>query len=83
MRVATTADLLETFDHVVVLMMENRSFDNLFGHLYDGVPFPLGKTFEGAQGRWNPDHKGDGRIATSLTRDPHEPRLLRAVWRSA
>lgn len=69
----TTEDLLDTFDHVVVLMMENRSFDNLFGHLYDGVPLPLGKTFEGAQGRWNPDHKGDGRIATSLTRDPREP----------
>ncbi len=70
---ATTQELLDKFDHVVVLMMENRSFDNLFGHLYDGYPFPLGKTFEGAQGRWNPDHKGQGRIATSLTRDPHEP----------
>lgn len=70
---ATTQELLDTFDHVVVLMMENRSFDNLFGHLYDGYPFPLGKTFEGAQGRWNPDHKGQGRIATSLTSDPHEP----------
>ncbi len=25
---------LDTFDHVVVLMLENRSFDNLLGHLY-------------------------------------------------
>lgn len=70
---ATTNDFLDKFDHVVVLMMENRSFDNLFGHLYDGYPFPLGKTFEGAQGQWNPDHNGKGRFATSLTRDPHEP----------
>ena len=23
------------FDHLVVLMLENRSFDNLFGYLYD------------------------------------------------
>ncbi|NKB65366.1 MAG: hypothetical protein GKR95_25785 [Gammaproteobacteria bacterium] len=30
---------LGTFDHVVVLMLENRSFDNLLGYLYeDGVP---------------------------------------------
>ena len=39
---------LNTFDHVVVLMLENRSFDNLLGYLYeDGVP--PGKQFEGLQ----------------------------------
>ena len=27
---------LGTFDHLVVLMMENRSFDNLLGYLYEG-----------------------------------------------
>lgn len=26
---------LDAFDHVIVLMMENRSFDNLLGHLYE------------------------------------------------
>jgi phospholipase C len=26
---------LETFDHLIVLMLENRSFDNLFGYLYE------------------------------------------------
>ena len=39
--------MLNTFDHVVVLMLENRSFDNLLGYLYpEGVPAnaPLGKT---------------------------------------
>lgn len=36
------------FDHVVVLMLENRSFDNLLGYLYqDGVPD--GKSFAGLQ----------------------------------
>ena len=31
---------LDHFDHVVVLMLENRSFDNLLGYLYqqEGVP---------------------------------------------
>lgn len=43
-----TKSPLDSFDHVVVLMLENRSFDNLLGYLYqDGVP--EGKTFEGLQ----------------------------------
>lgn len=47
-------DMLDTFDHVVVLMLENRSFDNLLGYMYpNGVPAdaPLGKTFEGVTGQ--------------------------------
>jgi phospholipase C len=47
-------DVLDTFDHVVVLMLENRSFDNLLGYMYpNGVPAsaPLGKTFEGVTGK--------------------------------
>ena len=52
-------DMLDTFDHVVVLMLENRSFDNLLGYMYPkGVPAdaPLGKTFEGVAGKnyYNP-----------------------------
>ncbi len=44
----------DKFDHVVVLMLENRSFDNLLGYLYqDGVQ--AGKQFEGLQnGQSNP-----------------------------
>ena len=39
---------LDCVDHIVVLMLENRSFDNLLGYLYeDGVP--KGKKFEGLQ----------------------------------
>lgn len=37
----STSSGLDTFNHAVVLMLENRSFDNLLGYLYDdknGVP---------------------------------------------
>jgi len=41
---------LDTFKNVVVLMLENRSFDNLLGYLYeDGVP--AGKKYEGLQNK--------------------------------
>lgn len=47
----TASNPLDHFDHVVVLMLENRSFDNLLGYLYkpeDLKPdFPLGKKFAG------------------------------------
>lgn len=35
------------FDHLVVLMGENRSFDNLLGYLYTADDLPDGETFEG------------------------------------
>ncbi|TDN93038.1 alkaline phosphatase family protein [Microbacterium sp. BK668] len=35
------------FDHVVVLMGENRSFDNLLGWLYTPETLPAGETFDG------------------------------------
>lgn len=40
---------LDSFDHVVVLMLENRSFDNLLGYLYPEIPpnAPLGKSYAG------------------------------------
>jgi phospholipase C len=50
---------LNTFDYVVVLMLENRSFDNLFGYLYrEGIPND--KNFEGVVGKElsNPDITG-------------------------
>ena len=45
--VAPTARQVPGFDHVVVLMCENRSFDNLLGWLYMKENLPDGKTFEG------------------------------------
>ncbi|MET0843699.1 MAG: alkaline phosphatase family protein [Mycetocola sp.] len=35
------------FDHLVVLMFENRSFDNLLGRLYEDVDPPHGQSFDG------------------------------------
>ncbi len=46
---------LEKIKHIVVLMLENRSFDNLLGWLYDGEEPPRGQQFEGLHsGLWNP-----------------------------
>src|SRR5262245_24159038 len=51
---------LDRFDHVVVLMMENRSFDHMLGFLYEPGNVPNGQAFEGAAGRdlSNPIPKG-------------------------
>ncbi|MDR5701439.1 alkaline phosphatase family protein [Agromyces aerolatus] len=38
------------WDHLVVVMFENRSFDNLLGHLYAADELPAGQTFAGLQG---------------------------------
>lgn len=39
---------LDKFDYIVVLMMENRSFDNMLGYLYTPEnPPPYGQEFEG------------------------------------
>lgn len=46
---------LKNVKHIVVLMLENRSFDNLLGWLYDGEEPPRGQEFEGLhEGLWNP-----------------------------
>lgn len=42
------ADNLDKFDYVVVLMLENRSFDNVLGYLYTPEnPPPYGQSYEG------------------------------------
>jgi phospholipase C len=47
-----STNVLDTFDHVVVLMLENRSFDNLLGYLYSQeYPVPPGNQFEGVDGK--------------------------------
>ncbi len=38
---------LDSFEHVVVLMLENRSFDNLLGYLYPKGQVPNDQKFEG------------------------------------
>lgn len=46
---------LKNIKHIVVLMMENRSFDNLLGWLYNDEKPPRGQSFEGLnRSIWNP-----------------------------
>src|SRR5262245_30595752 len=42
---------LAAFDHIVVLMMENRSFDQLLGYLYEPDTVPRGQAFDGVAGK--------------------------------
>jgi phospholipase C len=52
---------LQKIRHVVVLMLENRSFDNLLGWLYDGEPPPRSQPFEGLRDDlWCPLDNIDG-----------------------
>lgn len=44
---ATPANFLGTFEHVVVLQLENRSLDNLLGYLYPTGISPHGDAFNG------------------------------------
>lgn len=63
------SDPLDSFEHVVVLMLENRSFDNLLGYLYPADE-PPGRRFDGLAGKdWTnpipgnappPEHPTDG-----------------------
>lgn len=78
---------LNQIDHIVVLMLENRSFDNILGWLYDPAnkpPFdkvPPGQTFEGVSGKHlcNPRPNGGeacvgkGTVMTDPFPDPNEP----------
>jgi phospholipase C len=55
------SNLLSQIDHVVVLMLENRSFDHMLGFLYAnaGNVSPAGHAFEGLSGiESNPDDDG-------------------------
>jgi phospholipase C len=50
---------MHPIEHVVVLMLENRSFDCLLGHLY-----PKSERFDGLDGsESNPWHRPDGTVA--------------------
>lgn len=57
-------------DHLVVLMFENRSFDNLLGHLYPPGSLPEGQHFDGvANGQYsNPSPTGP--IAAHIYQGP-------------
>jgi phospholipase C len=58
---ASNSSLLGQIDHIVLLMLENRSFDHMLGFLYadQGNVSPLGQPFEGLTGsESNPDGTG-------------------------
>jgi phospholipase C len=51
---------LSAIQHIVVLMLENRSFDHMLGYLYPGNVTPSGQPFEGLAGtESNPDGHGN------------------------
>lgn len=64
---------LDSFDHVVVLMLENRSFDTILGYLYEGG-VPPGKSFDGVAGKalFNLDQTGRP-VPVSKETDYHQP----------
>src|ERR1700732_1045833 len=76
---------LKQIEHIVVLMLENRSFDNVFGWLYNPAnPAPFNREppadFEGLYGKRlsNPGLKsnvpvGKGQRPTDPYPDPGEP----------
>ena len=56
-----TSSPLSRINNIVVVMLENRSFDHMLGYLYadGGNKSPLGQPFEGLTGNEsNPDGKG-------------------------
>jgi phospholipase C len=69
---------LNKIEHIVVLMLENRSFDNLLGWLYDpanDAPFNVvPPDFEGLYGKNLSNPAPDGRIVPAgKTEDPRSP----------
>src|SRR5829696_8227023 len=78
---ANSNEQLNRINHVVVLMMENRSFDNVLGWLYDPDKVPRGQSFEGVAGKTlcNPLPGGGevcvgkGTVMTDPFPDPNEP----------
>jgi phospholipase C len=71
----TQSSLLQQINHIVVVMLENRSFDHLLGFLYadSGNTSPLGHCFEGLTGNEsNLDGKGTAvAVFRILSTNPH------------
>ena len=68
------ANGLSSVEHVVVLMLENRSFDHMLGYLYadSGNVSPSGQPFEGLTGtESNPD--ASGQPVTVFKIEPNSP----------
>jgi len=73
-----SAHSLNKIEHIVVLMLENRSFDNLLGWLYDpanDAPFHVvPPDFEGLYGKNLSNRTPDGPVVpVGKTNDPRSP----------
>ncbi|MFO0994694.1 MAG: alkaline phosphatase family protein [Hyphomicrobiales bacterium] len=58
------------FDHLVVVMFENRSLDNLLGYLYEPGELPAGETFDGLAGKSYSNPSPSGPIAAHVYTGP-------------
>ena len=75
---APGANFWSKIDHIVVLMLENRSFDNLLGWLYDPAndePYNVVPSdFDGLSGKSLSNPAPDGQsIPVGKTDDPYSP----------
>jgi phospholipase C len=64
-KVTTKGSSFGQFDHLVVLMMENRSFDNMLGYLYQPNEVPRGQHFDGVAGKNLSNPGPDGPVPVS------------------
>ncbi len=72
-------DLLPQIRHIVVLMMENHSYDNYLGMLQGrGEGFPLGD--DGKPEIYNPDTAGEPIRAHHLTSTVQRPQVPSQSW---
>jgi phospholipase C len=63
---------LSSVQHIVQLMLENRSFDHMLGFLYPGKTGPGGQPFEGLAGTES-NADGSGKPVTVFQIDPASP----------
>src|ERR1700744_295966 len=66
---AMATSSLNSINHIVVLMLENRSFDHMLGFLYaaNGNVSPTGAPFDGLTGsESNPDDNGNAVPVTKI-----------------
>ena len=64
------------FDHVVVVMGENRSFDNLLGYLYSKENLPSGETFDGLNFGSYSNTASDGTVVAAHVYEGDTDRIM-------
>lgn len=64
------------FDHIVVLMGENRSFDNLLGYLYSTDNLPDGERFEGLAFGAHSNTASDGTVVAAHVYTGNTDRIM-------